>query len=174
MIKNVLPVARDVEIGEAVVVVIADGDSHAIVSVTGVRESRFLRDIGEAAVFVLPVQPIPKAWIFAIEAFRQPHGIADPSAIHQEDIKQSIVVVVEEGNASRHGFDQIFLRCRRIAENEIQTMRQFVFKNRERRCSHRQGYTAEKRRDGNNPQDGDDRVAILMERISCSLKDCTS
>ncbi len=111
MIENILSVAGDVEIGEAVIVVIADGHSHSVVAVSGIGQPRFLSDVGEAAVFVLPIQPVPVTRVLAIEILRQTHGTGYASAVDQENIEQSIVVVIEQRDATGHGLDQILLRC---------------------------------------------------------------
>ena len=121
MIENVFSVAGDVEIGEAVIVVVADGDSHAIVSVSGVGQACLLRHVGETAVFILPVETVPVARIFAVEILRRLHRTGNPSAIHQKNIEQSVVVVVEKRDSAGHGLDQILLRRRRILQNKIQS-----------------------------------------------------
>ena len=48
------------------------------------------------------------------------YGILEPSAIDQEDVEQAVVVVVEQGDAAAHGFDQVLLRGGRIAMLKIQ------------------------------------------------------
>ena len=110
MIENIFSVAGDVQIGEAVVVVIADGHSHAVVAVSGIGQAGFFRDVGETAVFVLPVEAVPVARILAIEILRQPHGTGYASAIYQKNIEQSVVVVIEQCDSAGHGLDQILLR----------------------------------------------------------------
>src|SRR6266446_5529710 len=69
VIENVFAIAGDVEIGIAVVVVIADGHAHAVVSVAGICQTSLLGHVGETAVLVLPVKPVPIAGIVAVEIF---------------------------------------------------------------------------------------------------------
>ena len=47
------------------------------------------------------------------------YGIVQLSAVHQENIQKAVVVVVEQGDAAAHGFDQVFLRRGGIAMREI-------------------------------------------------------
>ena len=48
------------------------------------------------------------------------------------------MVVVQEGDTTRHGLDQILLRCWRIAQDEIQSGRGFHFENWGRRSRKQQ------------------------------------
>src|ERR1700678_3682948 len=55
VIQDVFSVAGDVEIGKAVVIVVADRDADAVIAIASVGQARFLGDVGEAAVRVLAV-----------------------------------------------------------------------------------------------------------------------
>jgi hypothetical protein len=55
VIENIFSVAGDVKIGIAVIVVVADGYAHAVVSVSSVRQAGLLGHVGETSVFVLAV-----------------------------------------------------------------------------------------------------------------------
>ena len=69
MIENIFPVARDVQVRISVIVVIAYRNAHAVIPVSSIRQASLLGDIGEATVFVLPVQPVPVPRVFAVEIF---------------------------------------------------------------------------------------------------------
>jgi hypothetical protein len=58
-----------------------------------------------------------------VEGLRRAHGICQLPAIHQKNIEQSVVVVVEERNTAAHGFDQVLLRRGGIDVVEIQAAR---------------------------------------------------
>src|SRR5580692_5410528 len=93
-------------------------------------EASLLGDIGEAAIGILTVQAIPVGWISTIEVDRSGHSVADVPAVHEENVQQSVVVVIEEGYASRHGFNQILPGSRRVAKNKINTLRRFQLEHR--------------------------------------------
>src|SRR5580692_6815917 len=93
-------------------------------------EASLLGDIGEAASGILTVQAIPVGWISTIEVHRNGHSVADVPAVHEKNVQQSVVVVIEEGYASRHGFNQILPGGRRVAENKINTLRGFHLEHR--------------------------------------------
>ena len=71
MIENILSIAGYVQIGVAIIVVVADRDSHSVVAVSRIGQAGGGRDIGEAAVSVLPEQPIPVQRLVAAEIFRR-------------------------------------------------------------------------------------------------------
>ena len=84
-IENAAAVLRDVEIGEAIGVVVADRDTHAVAS-TG--HPGFFRHIGEGAVAVVVVEGIA-------ERTGRREDVALP-AVDQVDVHPSIVVVIED------------------------------------------------------------------------------
>ena len=53
----------------------------------------------------------------------------DVTAVDEENIEQAVVVVVEERNSPGHGFDQIFLRSRRVLQSEVNPVRQFLLEH---------------------------------------------
>src|SRR5580658_7544758 len=59
VVERIFPVVGDVEVGIAVIVVIADGHAHAVVAVPCVRQAGFFRYIGEAAIRILAIEAIP-------------------------------------------------------------------------------------------------------------------
>ena len=87
MVKNVLSIAGDVEVGIAIIIVVADRDSHAVVAVAGFRQASLLGYVSEATVAVLPVEPVPVAWIVPLEVLGRLHRIAQLAAIHQKNVE---------------------------------------------------------------------------------------
>ena len=130
MVQRVLSVAGQVEVGKAVVIVIADRDADPVVAIASIGQACFFGYVGEAAVWVLAIQAIPVLGVAAVEGFGRMHRICEVTAIDQEDVKQAVVVVVEERDAAAHGLDQIFLGRGGIYVPEIQAGRVFDIKGR--------------------------------------------
>ena len=60
VVERVAAVVGDVEVLEAVVVVVADRDAHAVAVLRHAGEAGLLRDVGEGAVGVLVVEAVPE------------------------------------------------------------------------------------------------------------------
>ncbi len=108
MIENVAAVGRHVKIFKAVVIVVSDGDTHAI---SGALQSGLLGYILERAVLFLVEQTVPilRAGFLRDAAFGR--GAPEGRAIDQKNVEAPVVVVVKEGDASAHGFRQIVPGC---------------------------------------------------------------
>jgi hypothetical protein len=52
------------------------------------------------------------------------------SAIDQENVEQTVIVVVKQRDAAGHGFDEVFVRSGRVLKGEIQATREFHVKYR--------------------------------------------
>ena len=85
VVKNAMRILRDVEVGEPVAVIVADGDAHAV-RVSG--HARFLRHVGESAVAVVVIERVPE-WLSRLIEIAA-------SAVHQINVHPAVVVVVEE------------------------------------------------------------------------------
>src|SRR5206468_3409807 len=107
----------------AVVVVVAGGDPHAVVPVAGAVEARRLSDVREAVVQVLAIQAVPVRGLAARKSGGKFHRVVETPAVDEENVEQPVVVVIEEGHSATHGFDQVLLRGRGIAVDEIQARR---------------------------------------------------
>src|SRR5882757_6063083 len=107
VIKPVPAVCGHVQVFKSVIVVIADGDSH---SVTYSVQPGFLSYVFECAVFFLVEKPIPILWARFFRNRPFGRGIAERSAVDHKNVQAPIVVVVKQGNAGSHGFDQVFSR----------------------------------------------------------------
>ena len=44
------------------------------------------------------------------------------ACIHQKNIEQAVIVVIEKGYSAGHGLNQVLARCGRIAQDEIDTV----------------------------------------------------
>ena len=129
VIEDIFPVAGDKKIRIPVVVVVAHGDRHPVVTAARMGQPRGFRDVCKASVTILAVQAIPVARIAAIKVLWNVQLFGDCSTIHEKNIQETVVVVVEEGNAARHCLDQEFLSSRRILENEIHSAQWLYFKD---------------------------------------------
>src|SRR5262245_30789955 len=98
-----------IKISESIVVVIADGNTHSII-VPGVTQTGGRCHIGKTSILVLAIEPIPKCRFTSGEIGRGLYRVVQFSAIHEDDIDQSIIVVIKQCNPASHRFDQIFLR----------------------------------------------------------------
>ena len=105
----------DVHVLVAVVVVVANRDPHAV---AGAPDPGSVGDVLEAAVGQLPVKPIVKTRIPLVGGRPARHRIGQRRAVHEEQIEPAVVVVVEHGDASAHGLEQVLLARRRACMNE--------------------------------------------------------
>jgi hypothetical protein len=129
VVQDIFSVVGHEKIGEAVVVIVGDSHAHAVIAEARVGQAGCFGYISEAAVFVLAVEPVPVAGVGAIEFLRNLHGVCQTAAIDQKYVRKTVVIVVEQGDASRHGLDEVFLRSRRILQGEVQPAREFQIKN---------------------------------------------
>src|ERR1039458_6509830 len=93
-VENVLTPVSDEDVVETIVIVIRDGDT---VRPTHARETGLRGDIGEGAIPVVLVEPVsgPRRRPFQTRA-----------AEHQ-DVQPAVVIVIEEGDAAAHRFDDV-------------------------------------------------------------------
>ena len=97
-------------VGATIVVVVTNGDAHAI-ACSG--DAGFFRDVGEGAVVVVAVKTVPIVGRGFFE--RRNFGAVD--AIN---VEESVVVVVEQRNAGNHRFGLVFVGCGAIARDEME------------------------------------------------------
>src|SRR5258706_12565901 len=128
VIQNILPITSDIEIGITVVIIVAHGHSHSVISIPGIRQSRLLSYIGKASVLVLTVEAIPVTRVMTVKVVRRWRRSGQAAPVHEKDVQQSIIVIVEQRNASGHGFDQMLLRSGGILQRKINSLRQLHFK----------------------------------------------
>src|SRR5262249_25859252 len=99
VVEDVLSVVGDVEIGVAVVVVVAD--AHAL-SPPGMNQAGYLGDIGESAIVVVAIEMVGGRL-----AGRE--CLVELGAFGDEVVGPAVIVVVENGDPSAGGLDDVFL-----------------------------------------------------------------
>src|SRR4029077_10312847 len=81
VIQRVAAVARDVEILEAVVVVVADGDAHAVEVLRHAGDPGPLGDVDKRAVAGLVIETVPELRVCLVRPFALGHRIVDAGAV---------------------------------------------------------------------------------------------
>src|SRR6266853_985360 len=105
VVQNIFSVVSDVQIFEAVVVVIAD--AHPLAP-AGVSQPSFFGDIGERAVVIVVVE-VARRRFGSWQRFQF-------CAIHDENIRPAVMVIIKNGYARARGFNDVFF-CRFAAKN---------------------------------------------------------
>ncbi len=106
VVENVFAVVRNIQIFEAVVVVIAH--AHALTP-TGVGQAGSCGDIGERAVVIVAVE-------VACRSFARWQGF-QRRAVDDENVGPAVIVVIKDGNTGPRSLDDVFLRVF-AAEND--------------------------------------------------------
>src|SRR5690348_10635386 len=104
VIQDVSPQIGDIDIRATIIVVVADGDSHAVESA---QHSSLLRDIGECAVAVVPVEPIPELRVGLVRFATSRHRVLKLRAIHEVNVQPAVSVEIEERDSSNHRLNQV-------------------------------------------------------------------
>ena len=99
VVQHILAVVADVQIGVAVVVVVAD--AHAL-SPPGMHEPCLLRDIGEGAVVIISIEMIAGRSL----AGRRPLKLG---AIDDKDVRPAVVVEIKDRHASPGSLNDVLL-----------------------------------------------------------------
>ena len=102
---------RNENVCATIVVVVTNSDSHAI-ACSG--HACFFGDVGESTVMVVAIETVPvirrslpQRWYLC--------------AVDRVDIKESIVVVIEQRNAGNHRFGLVLVRCGGVARDEVKS-----------------------------------------------------
>ena len=98
-VENAAPILGHVQVREAIGVVIADGDAHAITTTS--NTGRF-GDIGEGTVAVIAVERVA-------QRLRWSEDVAFP-AIDEINVHPAVVVVVAKGASGARGLRKVFFR----------------------------------------------------------------
>ncbi len=157
-------VARDVgekNVGVAVIVVIANGDTHAVACA---GDACFFGHVSERAVVVVVEEAIPVCGRGLFER-------GNLGTVNAVDIEEAVVVVVEQGDAGNHGFRLVLVGGSAVAGDEMKTgLLRNLFevdagKSGRGRCLHRERHEAARRkRGGGNRANGLDETAALKTR----------
>ena len=100
VVQAVLPQIGDVEIGPAIVVIVAH---RAAKPPPVIRDSRFFRHLGKRSIAVVVEER-------RVRRNRLPAQCVDGRSIHQVDVEPAVVVVVEKADARTLGLDNDLLR----------------------------------------------------------------
>ena len=71
VVEGILSVIGDEDVREAIVVVVADRHTHAVVSSPSTRKSSCFGNVGKTTIFVLAIKTVPIARVSAVELFGQ-------------------------------------------------------------------------------------------------------
>ena len=118
-VERVSAEVGDVDVCEAVVVVVADRDAHAVVVLRHAGEASLLRHVGKRAIGVLVIEAVPEARARLVRQFVRRHRVIDLRAVGEEHVQAIVVVVVQQGHAAAHGLHQVLVRRRRVAMREV-------------------------------------------------------
>ncbi len=107
MVQAVAAVAGHIQVFISIVVVVADGDAHAIANSL---QAGLLRNVFKGPIRLLVVQAVPVfgAGLLRNESLGRWIGIR--RAIHKEDIQQAVIVAIEKRHARTHGLNEILAR----------------------------------------------------------------
>ena len=108
-VERVAAVACHIDVLKTIIIVVAHRYTHRVVVRRHPSEAGFFRHIRECAVGVLMIKAVPKPAIGLFRELAIRHRIVDPRSVSEEDIQPPVVVIVEEGYASSHGFQQVLV-----------------------------------------------------------------
>src|SRR5579864_7576718 len=99
VIENASAVTHHEQIRESIVVIVAYSHSHAEKSLSA--DASLSCDLSKASISVIPVQSAPQRPLRAVDA--------GSCAIHEVEIEESILVVVNPAASGTHGLGQVLL-----------------------------------------------------------------
>ena len=102
---------RDIDIGPAVVIVVADGHAHPV-ALAG--DAGFFGDIGEGAVAIVVEEAVPVFRRVLLERRNR-------RAVDEVDVQVAVVVVIEQRHAGHHGFGLILVRSGTAVGDEVES-----------------------------------------------------
>ena len=119
-VKNAISIIGHQQVSIAVVVVVPCGHAHAVARSphTGAQG-----DVRKGAVTIVAEQPIPRLRCGLVQCFSVGLGILQRCAVHEKDVRPSIVVIIEDRHAAAHGLNQVLVRSRGVVELEVDSCR---------------------------------------------------
>ncbi len=99
VIQNASSILGHVQIGKAVAVIVAHGDT---LPVAAGRDAGLLRDVGEGSISIVAIERVAQRRIGIVEVTL--------AAVDEIDVHPSVIVVIEKGAACPGGFRQVLLR----------------------------------------------------------------
>src|SRR5207244_6645755 len=97
VVELVAAVSRNVEIFEAVVVVIADSDAHAVASAW---QTGPFRHVFEGAISLLVIKTVPVVWSGLLRGGAFGRGILEGCAVDHKNVQATVVIVIEKDRKS--------------------------------------------------------------------------
>jgi hypothetical protein len=85
------------------------GRSYAAICFGLAVQVRPLCDVCKTAILILPTQLVPMRRIARRESRGRLELMTHAPAVHEEDVQQPVIVVIEQCHNAAHGFDQLFL-----------------------------------------------------------------
>src|ERR1043166_29790 len=120
VIQHVVTCVGDVKVEKAIVIVVADGDTH---TVADVPHSGLFSDVDEAQlaglrkqVLVEPVAGLPAGWGRGYEFAR-----VETRALDEIDVQIAVVVVIKQGHAGAHDLGHIVMAGCEIEMTKVET-----------------------------------------------------
>src|SRR2546426_12546034 len=101
MVELVAAVRGNVEIFKAVVVIIADGDAHAVAEAL---QTSFLGHVFEGAIGFLVEEAVPVSWTRLFGGGGLRRGVLEGGAGNEEKSEGGGVVGIQKGENDTHGF----------------------------------------------------------------------
>src|SRR5260370_15582520 len=92
VIQNIADQVGNEQVGITIIVIVTGGDSHPV---KAPLQSCLYRDVSERAVVIVPVETIPESRIRFVRNRSLRHRIADQGTIHEKQVEESVVVVIE-------------------------------------------------------------------------------
>src|ERR1700722_14502317 len=112
VVELVATVRGPIQIFEAVVIVVTDGDSH---SVSHTLKPGFFRHIFERSICFLMKKTVPIFWTGFLRNRSLECRVCDRRTIDKENVEASIIIIVKESDSAAHRFRQIvFCAMRRL------------------------------------------------------------
>src|SRR4029077_11096617 len=106
VIKSVASQVGHEQINVAIVIVVTGGHAHAV---QPSLQPRGFSHVGERAIAIVVIKTVPEPGVGLIGCSGTGHRGLDPCAVDEKHIEPSVVVIVEHGHATAHGFRKIFL-----------------------------------------------------------------
>ena len=106
---------------EAVVIEVPRGHAHAVTGMSLAADACFLGDVGEFARAKITVEAVELPGLRAVDRDGLIRAALETTAVDEENVEQPVVVVVEEGDASAHGLDEVFFGLRAGLVLEVET-----------------------------------------------------
>ena len=101
--------ARKVNIGTAVVIVVAHGDTHAV---AGAAQPGLVSDVGEGEVSVVVIEPVLELGVVFLQG-------RHAAAIHEVEIEIAVAVIIEHGDTGHQAFRLPFGGGRTVLGDEL-------------------------------------------------------